>query len=605
MLLNSVAQVLRTKTYRNAAEWAENSRILGRSESSEAGPFNASRTPYFQSIYEAAESGKYRWIIVVCGSQMGKTEFMLNRCGYRFDVKPVPLMIVQPNKDLAKRFSKARVAKLIRNTPPLWGKLAKGSLDNIFEKYIGGTQLKIAWATSATQLCSDPAGEVHLDELDRMSDDVDGEGDPVTLSDARGATFPDFLLIACSTPTVEGESKIMKLFEMGTQQVWCAPCPHCGHFFAPFFADLHWEEGATAGRARKTAFVQCPECKRAIGDEWRIEANRPGVGRYLAPGQSVEVGKIVGNLKETHVASFRVPGLFSPWVSFGESAALWVDADASGDATKIKTVINTRFGDLYKIEGDAPRTEELEVLRSDTPSLVIPPWALLLVAGCDVQKRGLYVVVRAYGPGGKSQAVLFLFLPGDTNEDQVWLDLEKNVLDYPFGDAKKPMFISRMAIDSRYREEMVFAFVSRHKDRCLAARGQAQQSVPVRVLRIEITFEGKRKAEGIQLLSINDSHFKLFVFNRITRGADVEDAWLIAQDMSEEYCEQVLSEELVILPSGRHKWVQRRKDNHALDCEKFNAALAHWLNFRLLREISERQAPPQRQVRQSSQFQEI
>jgi hypothetical protein len=40
---------------------------------------------------------------------------------------------------------------------------------------------------------------------------------------------------------------------------------------------------------------------------------------------------------------------------------------------------------------------------------------------------------------------------------------------------------------------------------------------------VEISQDGRLKKGGIQLLNINDSYFKLWVYNRITRGPDVED----------------------------------------------------------------------------------
>ncbi len=609
-MLSAAATILLTEQYLHAGDWAGKNRRLTRSESSEPGLFNIARTPYFVPIYEAAEGGKYRWIVVVCGSQMGKTEFLLNRTGYRLDTNPCPLMIVQPNKDLAKRFSKSRVRKMVDNTPVLWEKLSKGVMDNIFEKYIGGCQLKIAWATSSSQLCSDPAGEVHMDEVDRMPRDVDNEGDPVLLSDARGSNSPDFILFAYSTPTIEGNSPIMTLCAMGTELLFCAPCTQCGHFFAPWLKDLWYPKNASSGRAKKEARIICPDCEKPLDDSWRKFALQPGVGQYIGPEQKVIDGKVVGPVKETSVASFRIPGLFSAWVSIGESAEKWINANNDQDnaVASVKTVINTRFGELYHVKGDAPRLEEMEPLKAEPDSPELPGWTLLLTAGVDVQKRGVYVVLRAWGPHGKSQKVLFTFLAGDTNEDQVWKDLESKILNYPFVTKEKNpriVFVVKMAIDRRYREEMVDVFVSDHKDKCVGALGQFKQIVPVRLTTIDVTYEGRKKISGIQVLSLADDHFKQKVYNRITRGPNVDDAWLISQDSTEEYCLQVLSEELITLPSGKTIWKKRRKDNHALDAEKINLALAHWLNFRLLKAPEKPGALKKRSVSQARELQGV
>lgn len=583
-LLGSAAAVFRTEIFKHSGDWAQKKRVLSRSESSEPGPFKISRSPFFVPIYKAIASGKYHRIVIVCGSQMGKTEFILNRCGHKLDTSPVPIIFVFPTEGLSKSFSKNRFQKMLRSTLSLFAKMAKGKLDNILEKYVSGVRIGFAWATSAIQMCSHPAGEVYIDERDRMEDDVQGEGDPVELAAVRGDTYPDFLLIVNSTPTIEGKSAIMSLFRSGTGWVFEWKCPFCKELFAPWFENLKWPENATAAVAKNEAFVECPHCGGKIEDKYRLKLNETGVF-VDANGQIVDVLADCESL----TASFRIPGLCSPYKTFGESAALFVDADNSNDDRRIKTVINTRFGETYKVSGEAPSIEEMEPLRTRLQSLKVPKWALLLTAAVDVQKRGLYLAIRAWGPAARSQNILFTFLPGDTNSDKVWADLE-NILTavYYTEDGKQGYCISKMAIDCRYREEMVFSFVHKYREKVIACRGHKTQVAPVRMISVEISQDGKLKKGGIQLLNINDGYFKLWVYNRITRGPDVEDSWLIPEDATEDYIKQVLSEELITLPSGRQKWViKNNKQNHALDCEKMNGAIAYFLNFRLLKEPKE------------------
>lgn len=579
-LLESVAFVFRTEIFEHSGVWAQEKRVLSRSESSEQGPFNIHRSPFFIPIYKVIASGKYSRIVIVCSSQQGKTEFILNRCGHKLDTSPVPITFLFPTEGLAKSFSKNRFQKMLRSTPSLYSKMAKGKLDNILEKYISGVRVGFAWATSAVQLCSHSAGEVYIDERDRMEDDVQGEGDPVELAATRGTTYPDFLSIITSTPTIEGRSAIMKLFDSGTKWLFKWQCPFCKERFSPWFENLKWPKGATPAVAEKEAFVECPHCNAHIEDKYRLELNKTG---YFVDvnNEIVDVSANYGS----QTASFRIPGLCSPYKTFGELAAFFIEADESNDAYRIKAVINTRFGETYKIAGEVPNMDEMEPLRTRLQSLEVPEWALLLTAAVDVQKRGLYIVIRAWGPASRSQMVYFAFLPGDTNNDNVWDDLG-NILNsaYSTKDGKQSCYISKMAIDCRYREEMVFSFVHRHREKAIACRGHATQIAPVRMVSVEISQDGRLKKGGIQLLNINDSYFKLWVYNRITRGPDVEDSWLIPEDSTEEYIKQVLSEEFITLPSGRQKWVVKNsKQNHALDCEKMSGAIAYFLNFRLLK----------------------
>ncbi|MGZ7274536.1 terminase gpA endonuclease subunit, partial [Streptococcus pyogenes] len=47
-------------------------------------------------------------------------------------------------------------------------------------------------------------------------------------------------------------------------------------------------------------------------------------------------------------------GLCSPWRSFGQRAKAYVAAIRSGEPGRIQAAVNTGFGELYSVAGDAP-----------------------------------------------------------------------------------------------------------------------------------------------------------------------------------------------------------------------------------------------------------
>jgi phage terminase large subunit GpA-like protein len=204
-------------------------------------------------ILQAGADFRFRRVVLVMGSQLGKTEALLNLIGWRLDDDPCPILYVSPTQRQAESISRDRLGKMIRSTPSLWSKLAKGQADKISEKWISGVRLGFAWAGSATELASHPAGMVLVDERDRMDATTAGEGDPVSLAEARTATFPDGKVIVCSTPTLEGASPIWSLWEEGTRHRWAWPCPHCAEYFVPTLELLRWPEGCTAHQALKAA----------------------------------------------------------------------------------------------------------------------------------------------------------------------------------------------------------------------------------------------------------------------------------------------------------------------------------------------------------------
>jgi hypothetical protein len=78
----------------------------------------------------------------------------------------------------------------------------------------------------------------------------------------------------------------------------------------------------------------------------------------------------------------------------------------------------------------------------------------------------------------------------------------------------------------------------------------------------------RRIGYGMFCYHIDDGYFKKQVYTRIRWDKSLAGGWWIPQDVGEFYKRSVLSEELVIKPSGKQKWLVNFKDNHYLDCEK-------------------------------------
>ena len=76
-------------------------------------------------------------------------------------------------------------------------------------------------SNSPSGLASTPVKYVLGDELDRWALSAGTEGDPWKLAEARTTTFYNAKLVAVSTPTIKGASKIESLYNEGTQERWC------------------------------------------------------------------------------------------------------------------------------------------------------------------------------------------------------------------------------------------------------------------------------------------------------------------------------------------------------------------------------------------------
>jgi phage terminase large subunit GpA-like protein len=385
-ILAGAARIWEPPPQRTADQWADDCRVLPPG-SPEPGPWRTDRVPYTREIYRAFSDPRFETVIVVMGAQMSKTELVLNVIGHRFTDGPyTPTLYIGPTEKQVRSMSKDRVMKMIRATPELWDRLAKGQHNKIAEKWIAGIRLGFAWAGSATELASHPAGLVLVDERDRMDSDVGGEGDPVELARARGSNYWDFKLGVVSTPTLEGASPIWSLYEQGTMMKWAWPCQHCAEYFVPRLELLRFDDSGDLAKVRSTAIVACPNCGGEHENRHKQRLNAAGIylpHRLNAKGEHEQIEEPI----ESSTASFWADGLVSPWRSFGQRAERLVEAYRSHDPGKIQAVINTGFGELFKARGDAPPWEAVLETRSHVARGVVPDWSRLVTMGVDVQKK--------------------------------------------------------------------------------------------------------------------------------------------------------------------------------------------------------------------------
>lgn len=537
---------------------------------------------------------------------MGKTAGLLNVIGQKLDDDPAPILYIGPTKSNVDGVIEPQLSQMLRAVPSLWQKTVQGRRAQKLVKRVAGVTLRLAWAGSPTELASQPAHTVLADEVDRM-EPIPGEGDPVSLAEARIATYPDGRLIVTSTPT-EGNvtsskhpqtgvehwdlaepddiaSQVWRLMQEGTRYEWAVPCPECNDYFVPRFKLLTWPEGCSAKKALKDARLACGACGVHLSDEHRSSMNARGV--YLAPGQRVENGVVCGDPPDSETASFWASGLMSPWMTWGQRAAAWIRAAKSGDPDRIRTTLNTAFGELYRVGADAPAWESVRSLCAPYQTGDVPAGAKVITAGVDVQKNRLVYAIRAWGYRSESWLVEAGELWGETEREQVWDELAK-LKERTFGGK----VIKRLGIDSGYRpgdkwkrpDNMVYAFCRQHHGWAIATKGHDKLSKPLSPSLIDVTFKGKTIKHGLQLWHIDTDYFKSWVHSRLQWPVDQPGAWHLPEDVTDDYCQQVTAEARTVKPSGQVAWVRVRKDNHYLDCEAINVAVAHSLGVHRARE---------------------
>lgn len=192
--MGAFAAGLRPAPKMDVDEWADKHRRLPTKGASEPGQWRTDRIPFLRELMrELSPSSPTQRVVFIKSAQTGGTEVLLNAVGHAVDTMKQPVMLVQPTIDLAERFSKQRLAAMIEDCHSLRQKIApsrsRDSGNTTLTKEWPGGVLVISGANSAASLRSMPVAKLLLDEVDAYPKDLDGEGDPIELVEARTRTF--------------------------------------------------------------------------------------------------------------------------------------------------------------------------------------------------------------------------------------------------------------------------------------------------------------------------------------------------------------------------------------------------------------------------------
>ena len=560
------------------SEWSDRHRMLSSKASAEPGRWRTSRTPYLKAIMDClSPTSPVERVVFMKAAQLGATEMGNNWIGYVIHHAPGPMMAVSPTVEMAKRNSKQRIDPLIEESPVLADLIAparsRDAGNTILAKEFRGGVLVMTGANSAVGLRSMPVRYLFLDEVDGYPLDVEGEGDAISLAEARTRTFTRRKILIVSTPTISGASAIEREYEASDQRRYFVPCPHCGHRQWLRFEQLRWDKSSP-----ETAAYLCESCDTAIAEHHKTWMLEHGEWRAMADGKS---------------AGFHLSSLYSPvgWRSWREIAAAWEAAvnKESGSAAAIKTFKNTELGETWVEEGEAPDWQRLVERREDYRIGSVPVGGLLLVGGADVQKDRIEASIWAFGRGKESWLVEHRVLMGDTARDTVWKRLAEMLSDHWTHASGAAMPLARFALDTGFATQESYAFVRACRDsRVMAVKGVARGAALIGTpTAVDMTQGGKKLRRGIKVFSVAGGIAKLEFYNNLRKSADVGEDGLTTvfpagfvhlPKIDAEFIQQLCAEQLITRRDRNgfpvREWQKMRERNEALDCYVYARAAA-------------------------------
>jgi phage terminase large subunit GpA-like protein len=522
------------------------------------------------------------------------TDTALDILGWRQATSPRPSLYVGPSKEFVSTIVEDRISEMLANTRGLRVDPLKSTK---LLKIVNGVRVRLGWGGSPSSLASDQAGDIIVDEYDKMFRAQRRAGDPYVLALARGDTYADRKMLVTSTPeqgrvevtkdeasglefwkvadTEMVESRIWRRFQTGTMHHAVWHCPHCTSWFVPRMKDLMTFKGAKPGDALRKTWIVCPKSGCVIEEESRDEMNANV--RFVAPGQQITSdGFVTGDAVSTDVLSVWVSGLMSPFVAWGKRKADLMTAVLTGEPEAIQGVMNSAGECWSPVEVKQLTEDALRLKCMDYDDGQVPKQVVLVTMGVDVQGNRLVCVIRGWGAGGQSYRLKAFEIFGLTRDPKVWAELAV-VFDWTFGGLR----ISRCFVDAGFRPDKreagdyhkVLDFCRRYKHVAYATRGKARQSKPILKGMEQVTAQGKADKYGLETLTLDTDFFKSRWFAALDTEPGLPMSAHFPREIEADYAKQIISE----VRSDDGEWVQVYRQNHYLDAESLAGAAAYML----------------------------
>jgi len=565
-------------------EWAKSSYFL--SPESAAVDVKTKWRPYpFQiGVMEALGDPNIWRVVWMKSSRVGATKILNAFVGYHIDDDPASIMVIQPTQEDAKGYSKEEIATMIRDCPDVGrhfrsvGRKSRVSDETILSKFFPGGKLTIVGSNIGRNFRRSSQRVLTADEVDAYAKSAGIDGDPLLAAIMRTQHYENRKIYECSTPLVEGDSRIKLDFLAGDQRHYLVPCLKCGSFarlgrkdarIGDESADAHLFEFDPSNT--DDAHFVCFSCCRRIdhADKFEMVAN----GNWKAFSTS------------RGWASFHIWAAYSfapnaSWATIAEEHVLCEKAGAE----HLRTHFNTVYGDTWIIKGDAPDWEALMNRRENYPIGTAPAGVDYITIGCDVQGDRIYYEVVGWSrTTSESWSIEAMSIEGDTTHPRTFEPLSALInREFPH-ETQGTMVPKLLAIDGNYRKNMVYEWALKHPRKAMVVRGDSKNPYVLlgKPSKIDVTFAGKNT--GATLWGVGPDIAKEDFYTRLGRDPGEQGSCHFpeyTQEIFQQFTSEHTVEERDKNGFARKVWqVIVGRENHLLDCRSYARAAAARLGF--------------------------
>lgn len=574
------------------SEWSERHLVLSSEYSARSGPI---RLYEFQrGVFDAYTTPGVKVIVLMCSTQLLKTLLLQAIIAYTIANDPLPMLVIQPKDEAAKKFSKRRLSPMFRDCEILRGRVSEpgpGREGTIQDRTFAGGSLSIVGAGSPTNLASASVAIVLADEIDKYEVNVGNHGDPIAQAKARLSTYGSRakIVMVCS-PTDEHTSRIAKEYEISDQRQAWVPCHACGEFQMLKWGQVRFNKAPTIDARARSARYECEVCGSTWNDAQRWESCNRLEWRAEKPFEGI--------------AGFHLSHLYSPWHKLSDLVGDFLRSKNSW--TERKTFVNNTLAELWKQDGVSPQEEKLFARREKYPfneNAVLPERVLFLTAAVDVQEDRLEVEVIGWGRDKESWSIAYEVIrvmaadgitPLPSTSHALWNELDRRILGRDWQHAAGATLpVMCMAIDTGYNAAAVYEYVSRHTQPGYSpANGMRVGSVrtvvsvrggdsDVKIIESVSTPDAARKRKGnIQIVTVGTHCVKSELYellrNVVPVGDDPVPNCRHFPEYELTYFKGLCAEHRLVKPNGTHEWKKKSPNarNEPLDLAVYSRAAA-------------------------------
>lgn len=573
----ALARSIRPRRPMSVSAWADDNMVLSSKGSSITGRWQTDRNPPLREPMDALSArSPVRDVVLMFPIQFGKSAVATNMLGYVMDHAPGPVMVALPGEVAMNKWINQKLNPLVDECAAVQRALTSlatrdSSNQRAFKDFAGG-QLYLEHAGSPQRLKSTTVKYLLVDEIDEFPQQLTGGDDPVKMLNGRTSAYPSsYKRLYISTPTLEGLSRIKRLYMASDQRRYHVPCPDCGHLQPLEWGGLQWSPDA------KHAWYVCRHCGVCIEEHHKTDM--------------IANGRWVAQNPESPVRGYTLNGLYYQFGLGPRWSALareWLDAQH--DPPALKTFVNDRLAETW--EDPAMRSVKHNVIADRIEPYALrtaPGGVLAITAGVDTQDNRLAVQIVGWGKGLESWVLYYDELLGDPLEDDVWIALA-DLLNRPIQHACGSMMsVEATAIDTGgHRGEAVKNFVRRRMiRRPMAIFGAVSNTAPVlgKGKLVDVTFRGKTDRRGVGLHAVGTVGIKHTLYARLSGDHDraVEDRMVHFSDQLDADYFRGLVSETYNPAKNRFDPVRGGGRNEVLDTYVYAYAAAHHQELRLHR----------------------